>query len=82
MEDYLDKHQDSNFTSDLPTVVSVANTTSCLYADDTSALSCASSWQEVTDALTEYARKLEAYSADNGLHLNMGKTQLMYLGPV
>ena len=51
-----------------------------LYADDTSGVTFAKTWEQTDKAMTTIADNLERYAIDNGLHLNKGKTQTLRLG--
>ena len=57
----------------------VAQTTVSLYADDTSSVTASESWEDVERGMREVATNLEKYSSENGLCLNVGKTQTMKL---
>ena len=50
------------------------------YADDTCAYAAAKSWSETEAAIEELSGKLESYSHETGLHLNLSKTQKLMLG--
>ncbi|QQP49644.1 Putative RNA-directed DNA polymerase from transposon BS, partial [Caligus rogercresseyi] len=72
-------------TADLPDYLRVAVNPEAqlevlLYADDTSIVISAPSWEQVDFAMGSVSKALEAYSNINGLHLNVGKTQTLRLG--
>ncbi|QQP34904.1 Putative RNA-directed DNA polymerase from transposon BS, partial [Caligus rogercresseyi] len=72
-------------TADLPDYLRVAVNPEAqlevlLYADDTSIVISAPSWEQVDFAMGSASKALEAYSNINGLHLNVGKTQTLRLG--
>ena len=70
-------------TSDLPSSMSTADQSDAsvsLYADDTSDMVTATTWEEVNNSMTTRAIELEDYSRTNGLHLNAAKTQVLKLG--
>ncbi|QQP41899.1 Putative RNA-directed DNA polymerase from transposon BS, partial [Caligus rogercresseyi] len=72
-------------TADLPDYLRVAVNPEAqlevlLYADDTSIVISAPSWEQVDFAMGSASKALEAYSNINGLHLNVVKTQTLRLG--
>ena len=72
-------------TGDLPRIVTDniepdAQAAVKLYADDTSGVIFAKTWEQTDKAMTTIAENLERYANDNGLHLNKGKTQTLRLG--
>ena len=50
-----------------------------LYADDTSTTVAYPTWKEVDAAIATAAENLEEFSVNNGLHLNISKTQALKL---
>ena len=72
-------------TGDLPRIVTdniepEAQAAVKLYADDTSSVIFAKTWEQTDKAMTTIAENLDRYADDNGLHLNKGKTQTLRLG--
>ena len=67
-------------TATLPTAVLSENQTLCAYADDTSALVCGDSWEEVKEKVTGLRRELQTFSVNSYLQLNEDKTQVMPIG--
>ena len=73
-------------TGDLPESVTrdtnpEAQTTVNLYADDTSSVTVAETWDVVEKTMSKVTTNLERYSSTNGLCLNIEKTQTLKLNP-